>query len=102
MREQDENSEQMLRKTNHEIKKSDKKTEKDDRENEEHDRRKYLNKNDDQTVDDCDLSAFFAQNQRFIETKIKQKNEINDMNQRKIKDKTNAEDERSENDRSDA
>ena len=37
VRERDENSERMLRKTNHEIKTSNKKAEKNDRENEEHD-----------------------------------------------------------------
>ena len=80
MRERDEDNERILRKTNHEIERNDKKIEKDDRENEEHDWRKYLNKNDDQTVDDRDLSAFSARDQRLFETKIKQKNEINDIN----------------------
>ena len=64
--------------------------------------KKYLSKNNNQTVDDRDLNAFFAQDQRSLKAKIKQRNEIDNMNQRKIKDETNAEDERSENDHSDA
>ena len=37
MRERDENSERMLRETNHETERNDKKIKKDNRENEEHD-----------------------------------------------------------------
>ena len=83
MRERDKNNERMLRKINHETEKSNKKTEKDDRENEEHDCKKYLSKDNDQTVDDRDFNAFSAQDQRFFEAKIKQRNEINDINLKK-------------------
>ena len=80
MREWNENSERMLRKTNRVTEKNDQKTEKNDRENEEHKWRKHLNKNNDQTVDDRDFNAFIARDQRLFKTKIEQRNEINDMN----------------------
>ena len=70
----------MLQEINDKIEEDDQKTEKSDREDERHDWRKYLNKDSDQTIDDRDFNVFFAQNQRFFKTKIKQRNEINDMN----------------------
>ena len=80
MRERDESNERMLRKINNEIEEGDQEIEKSDWENERHDWRKYLSKNNNQTVDDRDLSIFFARDQRSLETKIKQRNEIDDMN----------------------
>ena len=58
MRERDEDSERMLRKTNNEIEENDQKIEKNDWKNERHDWRKYLSKNNDQTVDDRDFNIF--------------------------------------------
>ena len=80
MRKRDENSGWMLRKTNNETEKSDQKIEKSDRKDERHDGRKYLNKDNDQTISDRDLNVFSAQDQRFFEMKIKQKNEIDGLN----------------------
>ena len=42
--------------------------------------KKHLNKDNDQTVGDRDLNLFFTRNQRFFKAKIKQKNEIDDIN----------------------
>ena len=70
----------MLRKTNDKTKEDDQKIEKNDREDEKHDWKKYLNKDNDQTGGDRDFNVFLARNQRSLKTKIKQKNEINDMN----------------------
>ena len=47
VRERDENSKRMLRKSNHKIKRNKKKAEFDNWENEEHDWKKYLSKDDD-------------------------------------------------------
>ena len=80
MRERNENNEWIFRKTSNEIKKNDQKIEKNDQEDEKHDWKKHLNKDNDQAIDDRDFNLFLAQNQRFFETKIKQKNEIDDMN----------------------
>ena len=62
MRKRDENSEWIFQKINNEIEESDQKIEKNDRKDERHDERKYLNKNNDQTVGDRDFNVFFAQN----------------------------------------
>ena len=70
----------MFRKLNNKIKEDSKKIKKNDREDERHDWRKYLNKNNDQTVDGCDFNVFFTRDQRSFKTKIKQKNEIDDIN----------------------
>ena len=60
-----------------------------------------MNKNNGQTVGDRDFNIFFARDQRFFKAKIKQKNEIDDINYKKTRDETNAEDECSKNDRFD-
>ena len=44
-----------------------------------------MNKDCRQTVESCDFDVFFARNQRFFKTKIKQRNKINDINLKKIK-----------------
>ena len=80
MRGRDEDNEWIFRKTNNEIEKDDQKIEKNDRKDERHDWRKHLSKDNDQTIDDRNLSLFFARDQRSFKTKIKQKNEIDDMN----------------------
>ena len=46
-----------------------------------------------QIIDDRDFNVFFARDQRFFEIKIKQKNEINNLNKRKTRNKTNAKNE---------
>ena len=80
MRRRDENNEWIFRKTNNETEEDDQKIEKSGREDERHDERKYLNKDSGQAVSDRDLSVLFARNQRSFEAKIKQKNEIDDLN----------------------
>ena len=70
----------MFRKTNNEIEEDDQKIEKNDRKDEKHDERKYLNKDNDQTVDDHDFNIFFARDQRLFKAKIKQRNKIDDLN----------------------
>ena len=70
----------MFWKTSDKTEEDDQKTEKNDQENERHDWRKYLNKNNDQTVDGRDFNVFFTQNQRFFKTKIKQEDEIDNIN----------------------
>ena len=70
----------MFRKINNEIEKNNQKIEKNDRENERHDWKKYLNKDNNQAVDDRNFNFFFARDQRSFEAKIKQRNEINDIN----------------------
>ena len=71
MRKWSEESEWLLRKTSNEIKRGDQKVEKNGREDERHDRKKYLNKDDRQTIENCDLDVFSARDRRFLETKIK-------------------------------
>ena len=71
VRKWDEKSEWLFRKTSNETEKDDQKVEKNDREDERHGRRKYLNKNDRQTVESCDLNAFFAWDRRSLEAKVK-------------------------------
>ena len=71
VRKWDEENEWLLRKTNNETEENDQKIEKSDREDEKHDRRKYLNKNDRQTIESCDLNVFFARDRRLSETKVK-------------------------------
>ena len=60
-----------------------------------------MSEDNDQTIDDCDFNVFFARNQHLFETKIKQKNKINDINLKKTRNKTNAKDEYDRNDRFD-
>ena len=91
----------MLRKTNDKIERDDQKIEKSDRKDEKHDWRKHLNKDNDQTIDDHDFSVFFARNQRSLKTKIKQKDKIDDINQKRIRDETSVKNECSKNDRFD-
>ena len=79
MRERDENNEWIFWKTNNETEENDQKIKKSDRKDEKHDWRKHLSKNNDQTIDDRDFNFFFTRDQRLSETKIKQKDEINDM-----------------------
>ena len=80
MRERDEDNKWMFQKTNNEIGKNDQKIEKNSREDKKHDWKKHLSKDNDQAIDDRDFSFFFARDQRLFETKIKQKDEIDDMN----------------------
>ena len=80
VRERDESNEWMFRKINNKIEENDQKIKKSDWKDEKHDWKKHLNKDNDQTVDDRDLNFFFARNQHLFETKIKQKDEINDIN----------------------
>ena len=70
----------MFRKTNNKIEKDNQKIKKNDRKNEKHDEKKYLNKNNDQTVDDRDLNTSFTRDQRFFKIKIKQENKIDNIN----------------------
>ena len=88
----------MFRKTNNETEEDDQKVEKSDRENKRHNWRNYLSKDNNQTVDDRDLNVFFARNQCFFEMKIKQRDEIDNMNKKKTRNETNAEDECNKND----
>ena len=76
----DKDNKWMFRKTNDKTEKNDQKIEKNNWKDERHDWKKYLNKNNDQTVNDCDFNVFFARDQYFSEIKIKQKNKINDIN----------------------
>ena len=70
----------MFRKINNKTEENKQKIEKDDREDERHNKRKYLNKDNDQAVDDRDFNAFFTRDQRFFKMKIKQENEIDNLN----------------------
>ena len=70
----------MLRKINNEIKENDQKIEKNNWKDKRHDWKKYLNKNNDQTVDDHDFNTFVTRDQRLFEVKIKQEDEIDSMN----------------------
>ena len=71
VRKWDEESEWLLRKTSNETEEDDQKVEKSGRENERHDRRKYLDKDDRQAVESCDLNVFSARDRRSFEAKIK-------------------------------
>ena len=75
MRECDENNEQIFRKTNNEIEENDQKIEKNDRKDKRHDWRKYLNKDNDQTIDDYDFNVFY-----IISTIFRNKNQTKKWN----------------------
>ena len=70
----------MLRKINNKTEENNQKIEKNDRKDEKYNEKKYLNKNNDQTIDDCDFNVSFTQDQRFFKVKIKQKNKIDNLN----------------------
>ena len=58
MRKRDKNNKWIFRKINDKIEKNNQKIEKNNRKDEKHDWRKYLNKDNDQAVDDRDLNVF--------------------------------------------
>ena len=86
-----------MKKTDNKIERNNKKIKKNNRKDDQHDWRKHLNENYFQKRKCCILDVFDVYDQRAFKTMIQQRNEINNMNQKKLKEEESVEDERSEN-----
>ena len=91
-----EKIELLLEKTDNKIEKGNEEIEKNSRKNDQHDWRKHLNEDCFQERKDRTSDVLDARGQRAPETATQQRNEINNMNQRRSRNEENAEDERSE------
>ena len=92
-----ERIELLLEKTNNKIKRNSEKIEKNNRKNDQHDWKEHLSENYFQERRNRIFDVFDARDQRAFETTTQQKDEINNINQRKLKDEENAKNERNEN-----
>ena len=86
-----------LKKTDNKIKKDSEKIEKNSKKDDQHNWRKHLNEDCFQERKCRIFDVFDVYDQRASETMIQQKDEINNMNQEKLRNEKNAEDERSKN-----
>ena len=96
MRWWNEKIELWLRKTNNKIEENNEKIEKNSKKDDQHGWRKHLSENCFQERRCRIFDVFETCDQRVFETTTQQKNEINNINQEKLKDEKNAENERSE------
>ena len=92
-----EEIELLFEKTDNKIERNNEKIEKNNRKDDQHDWREHLNEDCFQERKNRIFDVFDARGQRVFETTTQQKDEINNMNQRRSRDEESAENERNEN-----